>query len=114
MEGTTRKTVGNICRKSNFGFGLAVFITAAQFAFYRFSSSKEKSSSMGVLSVREILYASRREGLYLPFSRKSMVCRVTSTLSARASWVMPVFSRYCFIFVFKWGSLRFGRASRIR
>jgi hypothetical protein len=43
-----------------------------------------------------------------------MVCRVTSTLSARASWVMPVFSRYCFIFVFKWGSLRFGRASRIR
>ena len=33
-----------------------------------------------------ILWASRREALYRPFSSEMMVCRVTATASASSAW----------------------------
>ena len=47
-------------------------------------------SSMGIPKYREILKASRMDGLYRPFSREPIVCRETSKTSASSSCLIPL------------------------
>lgn len=63
-------------------------------------SSKRNNSSIVVSRHLEILYASFSEGLYFPFSRKTMVSLLTPTIFARASWVRSCLARNSFILVF--------------
>lgn len=58
------------------------------------------SSSIVVSRYLAILYASLREGLYFPFSRKTIVSLLTPTIFARTSWVRLCLARSSLIFVF--------------
>gem|GEM_PF-5516621 len=53
--------------------------------YFNSSSSNKKTSSIDVLSVKEICLASLSEGLYFHFSRKTIVSLLTHTRLARSS-----------------------------
>lgn len=63
------------------------------------SSSKMNSSSMGVSNTREICMASFSDGLYFPFSKKTIVSRRTRARSASSCWVSSFSWRYFLMLV---------------
>src|SRR6056297_1253147 len=64
------------------------------------SSSNMNMSSIVVSRRLATLYASFRDGLYFPFSRKPMVSLLTPTSSARSPWVRSCLALSSFILVF--------------
>jgi hypothetical protein len=63
-------------------------------------SSKIKTSSILDFNTLATSYASFNEGLYFPFSRKTIVSLLTPTLLASSSWVKSYLARSSLILVF--------------
>ncbi len=72
---------------------------------HRYHPQRERGCLSLSQSFLATAWASFREGLYLPPSRKTMVSLLTPTASARSAWVMSRRARYSFIRVFMGSTL---------